>query len=273
MTNEMRLENINIVISGAAGLLGRQFAKDFMDQGARLLLLDNSHSSLENLNYELNAGYSGRFKSARCDITNESQIESEIKEFERQFGFLRAAVNNASINPKVEDNRSDFTQFELFPFEQWERDIHVGLTGALYLSRLTARSIIQNSSHGTILNIASHFSVIAPNQSHYELANTPANRQPKKPVSYSVVKHGLIGLTRYLAAYYAESNIRVNAVSPGGVFNNQPTEFLEKYVANVPLKRMATKEEISNAAIFLLSDESSYITGVNLLVDGGRTIW
>ena len=269
----MKLANMNIVVSGAAGLLGTELVKRLLENGAKVLMLDTNSTSLEKLSIEIQEKHPRSFEAAECDVSDEGQIKEAIERFENVYGHLRGAINNASINPKVEDGVSNFTNMETFSLLQWNREISIGLTGALFLSKLTAKSIIENSSSGAILNVASHFSVAAPNHSLYEIEGLPDTMQPKKPVSYSVVKHGLIGLTKYLATYYAENNIRVNAISPGGIFNDQSPSFVSKYSKNVPLGRMAQKEEVANAAIFLLSEESSYITGSNLLVDGGRTIW
>jgi NAD(P)-dependent dehydrogenase (short-subunit alcohol dehydrogenase family) len=154
----------------------------------------------------------------------------------------------------------------------WERDIAVGLTGAFLCCKVFGSEMAKNL-HGVILNIASDLSVISPDQRLYRRAGFPDEQQPVKPVTYSVVKTGLIGLTRYLATYWADQGVRVNALSPGGVFTGQPAEFVQRLSERIPLGRMAAEDEYEGAVIFLCSDASSYLTGANLVIDGGRSCW
>ena len=151
-------------------------------------------------------------------------------------------------------------------------DIRVGLTGAFLYSRYFGGEMARRG-RGVILNIASDLAVIAPDQRLYRVDGAAEHEQPVKPVTYSVVKTGLIGLTRYLATYWADRGVRVNAVSPGGVFNNQPTEFVGHLQDRIPMRRMANVDEYQGAILFLCSDASSYMTGANLVIDGGRTCW
>jgi NAD(P)-dependent dehydrogenase (short-subunit alcohol dehydrogenase family) len=156
--------------------------------------------------------------------------------------------------------------------ELWDRDIAVGLTGAFLCSRAVGIHMAATGG-GVILNVASDLSLIAPDQRIYRRSGLAEDQQPVKPVTYSVVKHGLIGLTKYLATYWADKNVRVNAISPGGVYTNQPEDFMEKLTALIPMGRMARAGEYKAAVLFLVSDASAYMTGANLVIDGGRTCW
>jgi NAD(P)-dependent dehydrogenase (short-subunit alcohol dehydrogenase family) len=173
----------------------------------------------------------------------------------------------------VEDQKpgQPWSRLENFPLATWNADIAVGLTGAFLCSRIFGQQMVAQNS-GVILNIASDLAVIAPDQRLYRKDGLPDDEQPVKPVTYSVVKTALLGLTRYLSTYWTAHNIRVNAISPGGVFAGQPDEFTTKLHALIPMGRMAHKDEYQGAILFLCSDASSYMTGQNLIVDGGRSV-
>jgi NAD(P)-dependent dehydrogenase (short-subunit alcohol dehydrogenase family) len=156
--------------------------------------------------------------------------------------------------------------------KQWEADLSVGLTGAFLCSQIIGSEMAKRK-RGVIVNVASDLAVIAPDQRLYRKSGLPDDQQPVKPVTYSVVKTGLVGLTRYLATYWAEAGIRVNAISPGGVYNNQPEEFVQRLASLIPLGRMAKIDEYQAVILFLCSDASSYMTGTNLVIDGGRSCW
>ena len=166
----------------------------------------------------------------------------------------------------------EFSRLEFFPVEQWDADLNVGLKGAFLCSQVIG-SEMASRKQGVIVNVASDLAVIAPDQRLYRKPGLSEDKQPVKPVTYSVVKTGLIGLTRYLATYWADSGIRVNAISPGGVYNNQPEDFVARLTGLIPLGRMANANEYQAAILFLCSDASSYMTGTNLVVDGGRSCW
>jgi NAD(P)-dependent dehydrogenase (short-subunit alcohol dehydrogenase family) len=181
-------------------------------------------------------------------------------------------INNAAIDPKVRaDGDLETSRFENFALGQWNLELSVGLSGAFLCSQVFGTEMAARRN-GVILNIASDLSVIAPDQRIYKKAGLPNDSQPTKPVTYSVIKNGLIGLTRYLAAYWAEKGVRVNALSPGGVQTNQSEEFVKRLSDLIPLGRMAKIDEYRGVVQFLCSDASSYLTGQNVVVDGGRSI-
>jgi len=183
-------------------------------------------------------------------------------------------VNNAANNPKVEDNKEvNFSRLENFPLNIWTDDIAVGLTGSFLCAKHYGFAISQNANGGSIVNISSDLGLIAPDQRLYKKNGIDDNLQNVKPVTYSVVKTGLIGLTRYLATYWADKNVRCNAMCPGGVENGQPDYFLEEVNKRIPMGRMAKSYEYQGALIWMLSDASNYLNGAIIPVDGGRTAW
>jgi len=207
------------------------------------------------------------------DITDREQIDKGLEHVLATFGGVNILVNNAAIDHKIEGNSDmSWSRFENYPLESWEREIEVGLTGAFLCSQVIGAYMAENDG-GVILNISSDLGVVAPDQRIYRKTDTPEEKQPVKPVPYSVIKHGLIGLTKYLATYWADKNIRVNSLSPGGIHHNQPDDFVESVTNLIPMGRMARPGEYKSAVQFLVSDASSYMTGANLIIDGGRTCW
>jgi NAD(P)-dependent dehydrogenase (short-subunit alcohol dehydrogenase family) len=186
-------------------------------------------------------------------------------------GRVDGLINNAAFNPKVEDGKG-FSRFETMPLAEWHAALEVGLTGAFLCSQIIGGHMAANGG-GVILNIASVLSVIAPDQRLYRQPDTPEDAQPVKPVTYSVEKAGLLGLTRYVATYWADKGVRCNALSPAGVYNGQPDEFVARLSDKIPMGRMARPDEYRAAVVFLLSDQSSYMTGANLVMDGGYSVW
>lgn len=261
------------IITGGAGMLGRQHAWALAQAGATVVLLDLAVADPESAA----AGIAQRFGrpalGVAADITNLAQVERARDLILERFGRIDILINNAANNPKMEQREGkNFSRLEDFPLDVWEADLRVGLQGAFLCSRVFG-SEMASRGKGVILNVASDLAVIAPDQRLYREEGTPASQQPVKPVTYSVVKSGLIGLTRYLATYWHESGVRANAISPGGVYNGQPEEFVSRLSALIPLGRMANQDEYQGAVLFLCSDASSYITGVNLIADGGRSCW
>jgi NAD(P)-dependent dehydrogenase (short-subunit alcohol dehydrogenase family) len=218
-----------------------------------------------------------RFGELACamqtDITQPESVKELLESVLTKFGRVDILINNAANNPKMEkQSDTEFSRLEFFPLGQWETDLAVGLTGAFLCSQAIGSEMARRK-HGVIVNVASDLALIAPDQRLYRKSGLPDGQQPVKPITYSVVKTGLIGLTRYLATYWANDGVRVNAISPGGVYNNQPEEFVQRLSSLIPLGRMAKADEYQAAIIYLCSDASSYMTGTNLIVDGGRSSW
>lgn len=261
------------VITGGGGLLGCMHAEAIAEAGGIPLLWDIYLDAAKQKAFEISQHYKVKAASFKVDITNEIEIKQVVTQILKDYGSIDILINNAANNPKMENNADvPWSRLENFSLEQWQADMNVGLTGAFLCSKVIGCEM-QKKKSGVIVNIASDLAVIAPDQRIYRKANLSPEKQTVKPVTYSVVKSGLIGLTRYLATYWAEYGIRVNAISPGGVFNNQPEGFVNKLTNLIPMGRMANKDEYKGAILFLCSEASSYMTGQNLVVDGGRTCW
>ena len=259
------------IITGGAGLLGQQHAKVIAQAGGIPVLVDIGASDPEKKAAALAQEYGGQAVGFVCDITDLGGLEALRDKILAQFGRIDILINNAANNPKMESGSSvQFSRVENFPLEVWDADLAVGLKGAFLCSRVFGMEMARRKS-GVIVNIASDLALIAPDQRLYRKEGLPEEMQPVKPVTYSVVKSGLIGLTRYLAGYWAEQGVRVNAISPGGVYASQPEDFVQRLASLIPLGRMAALNEYQGAILFLCSDASSYMTGTNLVIDGGRT--
>ena len=268
------LEGRIIVITGATGLLGRKHAEAIACYGGIPILLDLSQQVIDDFANELNDKYKVESVGFAIDITNEKSIESNAKLLMKKFGKIDGLVNNAANNPKVEDSKDvNFSRLENFPLNIWNEDISVGLTGSFLCAKHYGFAISQNSNGGSIVNISSDLGLIAPDQRLYTKEGVENDKQNVKPVTYSVVKTGLIGLTRYLASYWADKNVRCNAMCPGGVENGQPEDFLRELSGKIPMGRMANADEYQGTLIWMLSESSSYLNGAIVPVDGGRIVW
>ena len=267
------MENRVVVITGGCGLLGIKHAEAVAEFGANPILLDIVEDNYGNKKAkEIIDRFDVKCNYYRCDITDESEVSKVNERIISNFNKVDVLINNAAVDPKVaSDNSKNLSRLENFSKDQWDLELAVGLTGAMLCSKIFGSEMAKNNK-GVILNISSDLGIIAPDQRLYEVDGLPSDQQPVKPITYSVIKHGLLGLTKYLSTYWAKNNIRVNALSPGGVFNNQPKEFTEKISKLIPLGRMANIDEYKSAVVFLVSDASSYMTGNNLVVDGGRSI-
>lgn len=262
------------VVTGGGGLLGTEHGHALAEVGATVVLADINEEAAQAAASVVNqSGYAGRAIAACIDVTKEASIKALSERLTREVGMVRILVNNAAIDPKVQaDALVETSRLEHFSLEQWHFQIEVGLTGAFLCSKVFGTQMAA-AGFGVILNIASDLAVFAPDQRLYRREGVTEDRQPVKPVTYSVIKTGLLGLTRYLATYWAEQNVRSNALSPGGIFNGQNEEFVQRLSALIPLRRMARPEDYRSAVQFLCSDASAYMTGQNIIMDGGRSVW
>ena len=269
-----KLDGKVVVITGATGLLGRKHAEAVACYGGTPILLDLSQQAVDDFSNELNEKYKVDSIGFAIDITNENAIENNVGLLIKEFGKIDGLVNNASNNPKVEDSKEiNFSRLENFPLDIWNDDIAVGLTGSFLCAKHYGFAISQNPNGGSIINISSDLGLIAPDQRLYYKDGIDNGKQNVKPVTYSVVKTGLIGLTRYLATYWADKNVRCNAMCPGGVENGQSDDFLEEVNKRIPMERMANSSEYQGTLLWMLSDASSYLNGAIIPVEGGRTAW
>jgi NAD(P)-dependent dehydrogenase (short-subunit alcohol dehydrogenase family) len=268
------LEGKVIVITGGSGLLGKKHAEVIAAYGGNPVLLDLVKEKVKFFAENLNNKYQVKATGFAVDITDEKQIEKNVQEIIELYGRIDGLVNNAANNPKVECSADkDFSRLENFSLDIWNQDLAVGLTGAFLCAKHYGHQIAQNIKGGSIVNISSDLGLIAPDQRLYKKKGLPEAQQPVKPVTYSVVKTGIIGLTRYLSTYWPNKRVRCNAICPGGVENKQPEEFLKEVCLRVPMNRLARSDEYQGALLWILSDASSYLNGAIIPIDGGRTAW
>jgi NAD(P)-dependent dehydrogenase (short-subunit alcohol dehydrogenase family) len=264
-----------VLITGAAGLLGKEHASALAQCCANLVLVDINNLQLEQTESEIKKYFPEvKILLFQVDITNETSVLNLKNKLLESNIEIKILVNNAAVNPKfdAEFSSKNLSRVENFPLVSWDNEVNVGLKGAFICSKIFGSSMA-SSTGGVILNIASDLSIIAPDQRIYKVDGKKDIEQSVKPITYSVIKAGLIGMTKYLATYWNEDGVRVNALSPGGVFENQDPEFVRRLTKLIPLGRMAKADEYRSAVQFLCSDASSYMTGQNLIIDGGRSVW
>jgi len=253
-STSFNLYNKNIIITGGNGFLGNQITNALLNERANVYIIDIKKSKKKSL--------ARQFTS---DITNENDLEKILKFFKLKKIKIDVLINNAAIDYPPTKSKKNNLKLETFPNNLWDKDILVSLKGS-YLCTKVFGSYMSKFKRGSIINISSDLGIIAPDQRIYKKSNFI------KPVTYSVVKHGIIGLTKYTASYWGKKNIRCNAIAPGGIYNNHNSSFVKKINQLIPLGRMAKKKEYNGLILFLCSDHSSYITGSVIVADGGRTI-
>jgi 2-deoxy-D-gluconate 3-dehydrogenase len=261
------------VVTGGAGLLGAEFCRTLAEAGAAVVVADIHEEAAEAVARQLNQNGASSF-AFPLDVTRLPSTRELVAETLKRFGRLDILVNSAALDPKFDPQalaRGILPgRFEDFPLEMWNQALAVNLTGVFLVTQACVQPMLQQGK-GSIINICSTYGLNGPDQRLY--VNEKGERIGYKPVYYTVTKAGVLGFTRYLAAYYAGTQIRVNALTPGGVYNQHDEHFVRNYSARTILGRMAQKDEMNGALLFLASDASSYMTGANLIVDGGWTAW
>jgi NAD(P)-dependent dehydrogenase (short-subunit alcohol dehydrogenase family) len=264
-----------VLITGAAGLLGIQHAEALLEVEASVILTDVNHNQLNQAGKHLQAKHnSSKIICTSMDVTSRDSILQVQEELSDRGLRVDVLVNNAAIDPKVNSEKIlETSRLENIDLSDWNKQIDVGLTGAFLCCQTFGSAMAKDCHGGVILNIASDLSVFSPDQRIYRKDNLPEDLQPVKPVTYSVIKHGLIGLTKYVATYWSTAGVRCNALSPGGIYTNQSDDFVQKLTNLIPLGRMAYQDEYKSAIQFLCSDASAYMNGQNIIMDGGRSAW
>jgi NAD(P)-dependent dehydrogenase (short-subunit alcohol dehydrogenase family) len=259
-----------IVITGGLGQLGMEFARAVMERGGKVALLDLiDEKSADKRMAVFGNGLMVRY--FRVDVSDAESVRSGLARIKREWGTPWGLVNNAGLDSPPDASAVDNGPFENFPESAWDRVMDVNLKGVFTCCKIIGGAMAEEG-RGAIVNIASIYGVVSPDQRIYEYRRK-RGEEFYKPVAYCVSKGALPNLTRYLATYWAGRNVRVNCLSFGGVFNEQDKEFLDAYCARVPMGRMAHPDEYNGAVVFLLSDASSYMTGSNIVIDGGLTAW
>tara|TARA_Y100000996_G_scaffold98231_1_gene70623 strand:+ start:1975 stop:2805 length:831 start_codon:yes stop_codon:yes gene_type:complete len=264
------LEGRNIVITGSSGLLGSQYANTLSSAGANIILLDIDTTKNEKLKSALVKKYKNKISAYTLDISNQTEVNKTSKKIMKDFKKIDGLINNAAYTSKGAKEKSDnaFGSFENFPIDIWQKSLDINLSGVFFCSQAFGK-IMAKQGKGVIVNIASTYGLVGADQRIYGKSGL------NLPISYAATKGAIVNFTRYLAAYWHGKNIRVNTLSPGGVMDKtyQEKSFIKKYSEKTILGRMANKDEYNGAMLFLISDASSYMTGANLVVDGGWTSW
>jgi NAD(P)-dependent dehydrogenase (short-subunit alcohol dehydrogenase family) len=257
-----------VVVTGGAGMLGRQFARTLLARGAKVAVFDAADPGAAR------AGFDGQASNAalrfeQVDVADRGSVARAVERLKDVWGTPHGLVNAAAID--VPPDSPATGPFETYPVDLWDRIMAVNVKGVMLCCQVIGAAMAEEG-RGAIVNIGSIYGLVSPDQSLYDYRRA-RGEVFYKPVAYSASKSALYNLTRYLATYWSRQGVRVNTLTPGGIFSGQEPEFLEAYTRRVPMGRMARQDELDGAVVFLLSDASSYMTGANLVIDGGWTAW
>lgn len=274
--NRLNIKGKICVVTGGGGLIGMKHSEAILEGGGIPVLLDIVPTGMERVKKSLKEEYGDDIvvETYVTDITDRDKLVAVREDLLKKYGHVDVLINNAANNPKVEGGSKNLgaIRFHNFPVEMWNQDIAVGLTGAFLCAQVFGEQM-EKQNKGVILNISSDYGIIAPDQRIYRKEGIPEDEQTVKPVSYSVVKHAIIGLTKYLAVYWASKGIRVNTLCPASLSNGQDEEFVSKISQLIPLGRMSNPDEYVCTILYMISDATTYMTGATVILDGGRTIW
>lgn len=261
--NRFTLDGKVVVVTGAAGILGEHFCRELLRDGARVVAIDAAEEALERLRAQLP---DERLSTYCADIRVRAAIEKIQVDVDTKFGHVHGLLNNAATK-----SPNFFEPFETFPIEDWDHVMSVNLTGAMVCSQVFGGAMAAVGT-GSVVNVLSIYGVVAPDQRIYE-GSEYLGRPINTPAIYSASKAGLWGLTKYLSAYWGAKGVRVNALTPGGIYSGQNQTFVDRYSQRVPMARMGEPIDLCGALVYLMSDASGYVTGQNMIVDGGLTVW
>ncbi len=265
-----RLEGKTAVVTGAVGILGKYFCRGLSSVGADVAVIDLDEGSCQNFANELRQEYGTNAMGVACDITSPEEVAQMVEEVVGTLGKINVLHNNAAAKSK--DLTEYFTSFEDYSYREWQEMMRVNVDGMFLVAQAVGKQMLSQGQGGSIIQTASVYGVVAPDQRIYE-GSEYMGVEINTPAVYATSKAAVIGLTKYLATYWAKENIRVNAITPGGVESGQNEQFQSLYSKRVPLGRMGEASEMVGALVYLASDASSYVTGQNLIVDGGLTTW
>ena len=270
MSNSFDLEGTVVVLTGGAGLLGRRYTNALSEAGAHVVVADIDGSTAKVVAAQVPGAEA---MAAQVDIRDPDDVNRMVAAVLERFQRVDALINNAALDPKFDASGHGKNQwaFEDFPYQAWEDALAVNLTGAFLCTRAVIPAMLEQR-RGVIVNVSSTYGICGPDQRLY-IKDDPNAPRSYKPVTYTVTKSALIGFTKYLATYYGEQGIRANTLTIGGVYNAHDPEFVRRYGARTPMGRMAERDEYCGAIVFLVSDASSYMTGANLVIDGGWSAW
>lgn len=261
--NLFELHEKNILLTGASGLLGKSYAEGLSQQGANVILADVDYNKCKLLENSLKKKYSVNPFAVKVDLTKKTSIMKMLNKIQKKFSYIDVLINNAMYH---EGKKEQHTPFEKFPLSSWNKVLSVNLTGMFLLCQEIGK-LMKKQKHGVIVNVSSIYGLVGADQRIY------GNSGINSSIAYATSKSAVLNFTKYLASYWHKDGIRVNSISLGGVENNQNLNFMKNYSHNTMIGRMAKKDEYVGAMIFLCSDASSYMTGSNLIVDGGWTAW
>ena len=274
MLDIFQLKDRVSIVTGACGMLGQKHLEILAEAGSHVVVADIA-PTVDEVARRISKEYGVQAFPVVVDIASPDQVSAMVEKIMERFGKIDILINNAGFTVKgAADKRKDyFATFEEYSLDMWEQALRTNVTGTMLCCQAVGRVMLKQGG-GVILNIASIAATSAPDQRIYEGVTPPYGLASfNNPPSYMTSKAAIVGLTKYLAAYWAGKNIRINALSPGGVFDNHDPKFVQNYSRRVPLGRMAHKDEYKGAILFLVSDASTYMTGADLIMDGGLSVW
>ncbi|WP_422193580.1 SDR family oxidoreductase [Psychrobacillus psychrotolerans] len=267
---KFKLEGKTAIVTGGAGILGNHFCSGLADAGASVAVVDINIEEAQNVASSIVTKFGVRAFAVECDVTSELSVKIMVETVLAEFGEINILHNNAA--GKSNDLDAFFADFEDYELDQWKEIMGTNLDGMFLVAKHVGKVMKEQQKGGSIIQTSSIYGVMAPDQRIYE-GSYYLDLQINSPAIYSASKAGVIGLTKYLATYWAKEGIRVNAITPGGVESGQNDTFKKNYSNRIPLGRMSQPEEMVGALIYLASDASSYVTGQNIIVDGGLNAW